>query len=125
MAVGNVVGSNVCNVLCVLGFSAAVAPAGIEVSRAALWFDIPVMIAVSLACLPIFFTGHRIARWEGFMLVGYYVAYLSYLIFEATRPEIGRTFAIIMMAFVIPLTLVTLLVGFVRALKARHVAAES
>ncbi len=41
-------------------------------------FDIPVMIAV--ACLPVFFTGHVIARWEGVLFLGYYVAYTLYLI---------------------------------------------
>ncbi len=74
IAVGNVVGSNIFNILCVLGISSLVAPSGIEVSDAALRFDIPIMLAVSLACLPIFFTGNMIARWEGCLFFGYYVA---------------------------------------------------
>jgi cation:H+ antiporter len=70
IAVGNVVGSNLFNVLCVLGCASVVSTDGLPVSRAALQFDIPVMVAVSLACLPIFFTGSMIARWEGALFLG-------------------------------------------------------
>ncbi|MDX1584006.1 MAG: calcium/sodium antiporter, partial [Thermoanaerobaculia bacterium] len=55
IAVGNVVGSNLFNILSVLGLTAVVVPLGIPVPSAALTFDFPVMIAVSIACLPIFF----------------------------------------------------------------------
>ena len=65
IAVGNVIGSNTFNILGVLGLSGLVAPAGLPVRRAMLSFDLPVMIAVAVACLPVFFTGHLIARWEG------------------------------------------------------------
>jgi cation:H+ antiporter len=71
IAVGNVVGSNIFNILAVLGLSAAISPAGIAVSNAALRFDIPVMIAVAVASLPIFITGNLIARWEGAVFIGY------------------------------------------------------
>ena len=66
IAVGNVVGSNIFNVLAVLGLSSSVVPEGILLSAGALRLDIPIMIAVAVACLPIFFTGHIIARWEVF-----------------------------------------------------------
>lgn len=111
IAVGNVVGSNLFNILCVLGLSAAVAPAGVAVSRSALVFDIPIMIAVAVACLPIFFTGHLIARWEGALFFGYYWAYTAYLIFAATNPAVSRHIAVIMGVFVIPLTLLTVAIG--------------
>ncbi len=65
IAVGNAVGSNLFNIMGVLGISSLVSAGGIGVSEAALQLDIPVMIAVAAACLPIFFTGHVIARWEG------------------------------------------------------------
>ncbi|MFH1265697.1 MAG: calcium/sodium antiporter [Planctomycetota bacterium] len=116
IAVGNVVGSNIFNILAVLGFSSIVAPGGIEVSRDALSLDIPVMIAVAVACLPIFFTQHRIDRWEGYLFLGYYVAYTVYLILHATAPERGHTFALILLLFVVPLTTITLLIAGVRAL---------
>ena len=65
LAVWNVVGSNLFNILGVLGVASIVAPNGIPVSEAALNLDIPIMIATAVACLPIFFTGHSISRWEG------------------------------------------------------------
>ena len=80
IAVGNVVGSNLFNVLSVLGLSAAVAPHGLAVSDDALRFDVPVMLAASLACLPILFTGHRISRAEGLLLLAGYAAYVSVLV---------------------------------------------
>jgi Ca2+/Na+ antiporter len=67
-----VVGNSIFNLLAVLGFSAALSHAGIDVAGTALVFDIPVMTAVALACLPVFFRRHLIARWEGGVFVLYY-----------------------------------------------------
>ena len=117
IAVGNVVGSNIFNIMCVLGVSAAVSPSGVEVSQTALRLDIPVMIAVALACLPIFLTGHVIARWEGGLFLAYYFAYTGYLILAATNEAVSRTFGAIILGFVLPLTVVTLLIGVARSLK--------
>ena len=114
IAVGNVVGSNILNILAVLGLSSMVAPEGIAVSIDALSLDIPVMIAVTIACLPIFFTQYRIDRWEGYLFFGYYLAYTTYLILHAALPERGHTFALIMLLFVVPLTSITLLVTVIR-----------
>jgi cation:H+ antiporter len=102
IAVGNVVGSNIFNILIVLGLSAMVSPQGLTVAPAAIAFDIPVMIGVALVCLPIFFTGGAIARWEGFLLVGLYIAYTTYLILAATEHDALDTYSHIMLWFVIP-----------------------
>jgi cation:H+ antiporter len=75
------------------------------------------MIAVAVGCLPIFFTGHVIARWEGGLFLGYFCAYTSWLILSATVPAINRTFAMVMFGFVIPLTILTLLITVIRALR--------
>jgi len=80
IAVGNVVGSNLFNILSVLGFSASVAPNGINVSTSAIRFDIPVMIVVAIVCLPVFLTGSRISRWEGGFFLTCYIAHTSYLL---------------------------------------------
>lgn len=114
IAVGNAVGSNLFNIMGVLGLSSAVAPNGIAVSETALQFDIPVMIAVAIACLPVFFTGHVIARWEGGLFFAYYLAYTTYLVLSATDAAITRTFSGIMLGFVLPLTGVTFLIGVIR-----------
>lgn len=108
IAVGNVVGSNIFNIMGVLGFAGIVAPAGIEVSNAVIGFDMPVMIVVAFACLPIFFTGGMISRQEGALLFGYYVAYTLYLILAASQHDALPKFSAIMLFFVIPLTVFTM-----------------
>jgi cation:H+ antiporter len=117
IAVGNVVGSNIYNILAVLGLTAVVAPGGVTVPPAALAFDMPVMIAVAAACLPVFFLDGVIARWEGALFFGYYLAYTLYLVLDATQHDALSTFSMIMLAFVIPLTVITLAVLVVRALR--------
>jgi cation:H+ antiporter len=118
IAVGNVVGSNLFNLLGVLGLTAVVSPAGVSVAQQALSFDIPVMIAVAVACLPIFLTGHRIARWEGALFLGFYVAYVAALILMATNSPSLPLFQTLMGWFVIPLTALTLLIVSYRAVVA-------
>ncbi len=93
-----------------LGLTGLVAPEGIAVSAAALNFDLPVMIAVAIACLPIFMTGHRIERWEGALFITYYAAYLAYLVLDATGHDALDTYSNVMLLFVIPLTAITLLI---------------
>jgi cation:H+ antiporter len=110
IAVGNVVGSNLFNLLAVLGATAVVSPDGIGVAAAALRFDFPVMIAVALACLPIFVTGWCIERWEGLVFLAYYVAYTGYLILDASDHDALPAFSATMLWFAGPLTIVTLLV---------------
>lgn len=61
---GNVIGSSPFNILAITGIAALVTHGGLEVAAALVRFDIPVMIAVAFACLPIFATGLLIARWE-------------------------------------------------------------
>jgi len=114
IAVGNVVGSNIFNILGVLGLSSIVAPAGITVSDAALRFDIPVMIAIAVACLPIFFVGYRISRFNGASFLFFYVAYIVYLIFTATNHDSLGTLRTAMIYFILPITLLTLIVITVR-----------
>jgi cation:H+ antiporter len=118
IAVGNVVGSNLFNILAVLGLTALVAPNGINVPAAALRFDLPFMIAVAIACLPIFFTGYRIARWEGALFLAYFVAYTLYLILDATEHDALPAYSTVLIQFVAPLTGVTLALLAVRAWRA-------
>lgn len=115
IAVGNVVGSNIFNVLCVLGLASTIAQDGVEVSQAALSFDLPVMTGVAIACLPIFFTGHVISRWEGALFLFYYVAYTACLVLQATGSTWESTFSAALGLFVIPLTVVTLAIGLWRS----------
>ncbi len=118
IAVGNIVGSNLFNILAIAGIAAVVTPGGLEVAPALIRFDIPVMIAVALACLPIFATGHLIARWEGLLFLGYYAVYVLYLILSATAHDALPAYSAAMLGFVLPLTAVTLIVLLVRAVRA-------
>lgn len=115
IAVGNAVGSNIFNILSVLGITAVVSPQGIPVAEEAMRLDLPVMIAVAVACLPIFFTSHCIARWEGALFLGYYVAYTAYLVMEATEAPLRHAYVTAMLGFVLPLTTLTLLISVWRA----------
>jgi cation:H+ antiporter len=117
MAVGNIIGSNIFNIVNVLGLTALLTPVGVPVPEPALHFDIPVMIAVTLACLPIFFAGHRIARWEGALFVAYYAIYVFFLVLQAEEHAALPVLSRAMMFFVIPLTVATLVVVAWRRLR--------
>lgn len=110
IAVGNIVGSNIFNLLCVLGLASLVSPQAISVAASALAFDFPVMIAVAVACLPIFFAGYTINRWEGLLFVVYYAAYTLYLVMVSTGRPFAQTFGDAMLGYALPLTAITLAV---------------
>jgi cation:H+ antiporter len=122
IAVGNAVGSNVFNILFVVGLTATLAPQPISVHPAALAFDLPVMIAVAFSCLPLFFIGYRIGRWQGSLFLLYYAAYTAYLLLRAREHEALEGFEFVMTRFALPLTLVTLAVLVHRAWRRGHPA---
>lgn len=114
IAVGNVIGSNVFNILGCLGITGLVAPMGLVVPLSVLNFDLWVMLAVCFACIPVFISGREIARWEGGFFVGYYVAYVAYLILASKEHAAIPVFSTVMMSFVIPITVITLVVVLIR-----------
>ncbi|WP_349572059.1 calcium/sodium antiporter [Azotobacter salinestris] len=115
IAVGNIVGSNIFNLLAVLGLAGLVAPGPVSVSPNALAFDYPVMVAVAVACLPIFFTGYCINRWEGLLFFGYYLAYGAYQVLFATGAPAVALLHNALVWYALPLTALTLLVIAARA----------
>ena len=117
IAVGNVLGSGIFNLGAVLGISAMVSGTGLQVPPSLLAFDLPVMLAVAIACLPVLFTGHLIARWEGAVFLGYYVAYTTYLVLNAQEHDALDEFTLVMGTVVIPLTVLTLAAVAWRELK--------
>jgi cation:H+ antiporter len=121
IAVGNVIGSNIFNIMAVIGLSGIVAPAGVQVSQTALRFDIPVMIAVALLTLPIFFTGYRITRWEGGLLLVYWLAYTTYLVFVSIPFEPGITvLTAVVFWFVLPVSFIAVSIDVVREWQQRR-----
>ena len=110
MAVGNVAGSNIFNLGMVLGLAAIIAPGGVPVGRSAIVFDIPFMVAVALAMLPVAFTGFAISRMEGGVFVAYYVAYTAFLLLAAAEHDALEPFSAVMAGFVAPITVGWILV---------------
>ncbi|TWT55416.1 Inner membrane protein YrbG [Thalassoglobus neptunius] len=125
IAVGNAIGSNLFNIMAVLGISSLVSPIGVPVPEAALHLDLPVMVAVAVACLPIFFTGHLISRWEGILFFSYYLIYTASMVISAAVPELERTFEYVIFGIVVPLTLITIAVGVIRSIKAKQPEGEA
>lgn len=80
IAIGNVVGSNVFNLLCVLGLSGLVSPEPLVAGNQMAALDIPVMLGVALLCLPLFFTGAAVSRFEGALFLALYVCYVWYTV---------------------------------------------
>lgn len=87
IAVGNVVGSCLFNLMCVLGLTGIVTSSGVAVGDASLRLDFPVMIAASIVLVPIFWNGFEIKRWEGFVLTAFYIAYVAYLVLDANDSD--------------------------------------
>ncbi len=81
IAVGNLLGSSVYNILLILGITCLVPANGLALTHSLVWIDIPLMVAASLACIPIFVSGRRVHRAEGAAMV---TAYLGFLVFLLT-----------------------------------------
>ena len=120
IAVGNVIGSNIFNILAVVGLSGLVAPVPLKIADSIQNFDFWVMLAVAVACLPIFFTGSLIARWEGAVFLTFYVAYTVYLVLDSQDHAALGAYSNVMLLFVLPVTVVTLGTVGVRQWRNRH-----
>lgn len=117
IAVGNVVGSNIFNILGVLGAASAVTSDGVRVSSSAMQLDIPIMISVACACLPVFWVGHVISRWNGMMFFTYYCAYTASFVIAEKAPAFLRTFVFVICGIVMPLTVITLPTAVARSIR--------
>lgn len=117
IAVGNAVGSNVFNIMAVLGLTGLISPHGVAASPEALQFFMPAMIVVAVVCLPVFFSGYLITRLEGGIFLAYYMGYLVYLILAAKNSGALPSINAAMLWVVFPLTALYILVSVVRALR--------
>ena len=120
IAVGNVIGSNVFNLLGVLGLTALLAPAPLSVSPNALAFDLPVMLGVAALCLPVFYSGYRITRVEGLLFLGLYLAYGLHVVSFTTGMPLASKLEHLMLIYVLPALLVFVLLSVVRAWRKQH-----
>ena len=81
VAIGNIVGSNMFNLLGILGIAALIQPIdapGLE------WGDLIVMLVIAIALLPLAKSGGRVSRWEGAALLATYIGYTTWLLIRAT-----------------------------------------
>ena len=120
IAVGNVIGSNIFNLLGVLGLTALLAPSPLSVSPNALEFDLPVMLAVAALCLPVFYSGYRVTRVEGLLFLGLYLAYGLHVVSFTTGMPLAARLEHLMLFFILPTLLVFLLFSTVRAWRRQH-----
>ena len=120
LAVGNCVGSNILNILAVMGLTGIIAPDGVRVPMTALQSDIPIMIVVAFACLPVFATGNRISRWEGFVFFGYFIVYIVWLFVVQTDAPSKDIYAFTILVFVLPLTVITFALIAFRRIRANR-----
>lgn len=121
IAVGNIVGSNILNLTLILGL-ASWAGGGVEVARGAMTLDIPVMVVAAAVILPMAFTGHVIARWEGALFVAFYAAYTAHLVLTATAHPAREEFGFALRWFVLPLAFTALAATLVQEVRRRRAA---
>lgn len=105
IAIGNVVGSNIYNILGILGLSSLFATNGLKVASSMIYFDIPFMTAVAVVCLLIFLTKREVSRWEGALFLSYYIAYTVYLYLDSIHSTHLILFNQMMIYFIIPVTI--------------------
>ncbi len=112
IAVGNVVGSNLFNICCVCGLTGIFAPDGIPIEQQALHVELPIMVAVSVICFPIFWVGGAIKRFEGALFLTYFVLFTVFLVVSSTRPEQETQVGRYILMLVVPLTIIVLAFSF-------------
>ncbi|MFT7630090.1 MAG: cation:H+ antiporter [Mariniblastus sp.] len=108
MAVGSIIGSNIANLLLVGGITTVLSP-GITIPVEAFQFDIPVMLVSSIACLPIFATGHRIDRWEGILFLGWFTVFMVLLFIKPASNQTSPSWGHLVWLFAVPIVLATCL----------------
>jgi cation:H+ antiporter len=111
LAIGNVVGSCLLNLMLVLGGTALVTGSqGLNVSPDLIHDDLPVMLLTSLACLPIFWTRGRISRLEGGLLLSLYVLYIVDNVLPRTNlSSWSDEFRLVMLCLVLPVVMITII----------------
>ncbi|MAT39788.1 MAG: sodium:calcium antiporter [Ectothiorhodospiraceae bacterium] len=114
IAVGNAIGSNIMNLLIVLGLSSAVGSGGMPVSSDVVIFDLPLMIGVAVLCIPVFVNGLELSRWEGALFLFYFGFYVFYLTMKSLRPESLDVLNMLFLYVFLPITIILILGSFVK-----------
>ncbi|MEX5573397.1 calcium/sodium antiporter [Pseudomonas lijiangensis] len=120
IAVGNVIGSNLFNLLGVLGATALISPVPLSISPNALVFDLPIMLGVAVLCLPLFYAGYRITRFEGLLLLALYLTYGLHIVSFSTGMLLAERLEHLMLQFILPLLGIAVAFGIVKAWRRQH-----
>ena len=120
MAVGNVIGSNLFNLLAVLGLTAVLAPEPLSISPNALDFDLPVMLGVAALTLPVFYSGYRVTRAEGLVFLCLYLAYGLHVVAFTTGMPLANRLEQLMLFYILPALGAVLLFTTLRAWRRQH-----
>lgn len=121
LAIGNVVGSNLLNQLVILGLCGLVSGSrGLGVDPVMINRDFPIMVATTLACLPIFWSGGVITRREGWILLGLYGLYVIEQVLTSSASSIADEFRLLALVGVLPLVLVFITWTALRWRQQRH-----
>ncbi|APD49576.1 calcium/sodium antiporter [Synechococcus sp. CS-601] len=111
LAIGNVVGSNLMNQMLILGSCAFLSGSrGLTVDPTMIQRDLPIMVATTLACLPIFWTGGVITRREGGILLGLYGLFLLEQVVPYVQPELSAPLQWFTLLVVVPAVVLLLVV---------------
>ncbi|MGE7994331.1 calcium/sodium antiporter [Pseudomonas sp. NPDC089554] len=120
IAVGTVIGSNLFNLLAVLGLTALITPQPLSISPNALAFDLPVMLGVAALSLPVFYSGYRVTRAEGLVFLCLYLVYGLHIVAFTTGMPLAGRLEQLMLFYVLPLLALVLLYTTVRAWRRQH-----
>lgn len=120
IAVGNIIGSNLFNLLGVLGITALISTGPLSISPNALDFDLPVMLGVAALCVPLFYSGYRITRLEGLLLLGLYAVYGLHIVSFTTGMPLAERLERLMIHYALPVIALCVVVGTVRAWRRQH-----
>lgn len=83
IAIGNILGSNICNILLILGLSASIAV--LPIQKDSLKIDLPVLLGASALIIVFGVTGNEISRIEGGIMTAILIAYTAFLIVNALK----------------------------------------
>ncbi|MEM1333551.1 MAG: calcium/sodium antiporter [Actinomycetota bacterium] len=113
VALGNAIGSNVFNLLFVLGLVSATT-VDLPVAESIRQLDLPIMLAVAVLALPYAVTRLSIDRSEGAMFLVIYVAYTVYLVLDGTENDASSTYGVVAIAILAPLSLAVFVASAIR-----------
>ncbi len=113
LGIEHIISSSIFNILGGLSLVVLWTPGGLELPTSALRLDLPVLIAAAAGCLPVFVLGRLLPRWGGAVSITLYIAYVTYLVMNATRHGEegvpGRTIAFLLIGLALGQFLVVIL----------------